>query len=99
MGRWWKQVTANPSIDSVILSLSGIVFSTTESKERITDDEIQFKKKIARYCLLSWTMCFSNFSQCLKNCFNDEKVLINDIYSGEKSETGDNVSDRYVTYY
>ena len=74
MGRWWKQVTANPSIDSVCLSLSGIVFSTTESKERITDDEIQFKKKIARYCLLSWTMCFSNFSQCLKNSFNDEKV-------------------------
>ena len=74
MGRWWKQVTANPSIDSVILSLSGIVFSTTESKDRITDDEIQFKKKIARYCLLSWTMCFSNFSQCLKNSFNNEKV-------------------------
>ena len=74
MGRWWKQVSANPSIDTIALALNGIVYSTTESKDRIPEDELKFKQKIARYCLLSWTMCFSNFSQVLKNKFSDETV-------------------------
>ena len=83
MGRWWKQVTANPSMENVCLALNGIVYSTTESKERIAEDEKKFKQKIARYCLLSWTMCFSNFSQCLKDHLNDEKVNIyNFTYNG-----------------
>ena len=75
MGRWWKQITANPSMEGVCLTLNGIVFSTTENAgERIIENEIKFKQKIARYCLLSWTMCFSNFSQNLKERFKDEKV-------------------------
>ena len=74
MGRWWKQVVANPSMENICTMLNAIVYSTTESKERDVEKEIKFKQKIARYCLLAWTMCFSNFSQSLKEKFSDEKV-------------------------
>ena len=76
MARWWYQVSANPSMDNICLALNGVVFYTSETNARTTQDEGNFKKKIIRYCLLSWTMCLSNFSQCVKDQFNDEKVEI-----------------------
>ena len=76
MARWWYQISANPSMDNICLALNGVVFYTSETNARTTKDEENFKKKIIRYCLLSWTMCMSNFSQCVKDQFNDEKVKI-----------------------
>ena len=63
-------------MDNICLALNGVVFYTSETNARTTKDEENFKKKIIRYCLLSWTMCMSNFSQCVKDQFNDEKVKI-----------------------
>ena len=70
INRWWTQVTSVPTIDGICLALEGYLWCNEDKNE----DEIyvkegvtvtQFKQTIARYCLLSWTMCLSLISPTL----------------------------------
>ena len=76
MVTWWYRISANPSMENICLAMNGVVYSTSETKERNITDEEDFKKKVVRYCLLSWTMCLSNFSEVVKDHFFDKKVKI-----------------------
>ena len=76
MVTWWYRISANPSMENICLAMNGVVYSTSETKEGSITDEEKFKKKVVRYCLLSWTMCLSNFSEVVKDHFFDKKVKI-----------------------
>jgi len=73
--RWWDQVKDIPDIDSVTNCLAGFVqleFKDEDEKKRqqAADDALRLKKKIVRYCLLSWTMCLATISPPLKSKFS-----------------------------
>ena len=73
--RWWDQVKDIPDIDSVTICLAGFVqleFKDEDEKKRqqAADDALRLKKKIVRYCLLSWTMCLATISPPLKSKFS-----------------------------
>ena len=74
IGRWWKQVTSIPRIDSICLSIGGFVWCDRSKNDRdvYVEDGMsvkQFKQTIVRYCLLSWTMCMSMVSPPLRDKF------------------------------
>ena len=59
--RFWEQVLAVPQLDQVCLYLSGLVWSKDGNKE----EEREFKRDVARLCLLAWTMGLSSVSSSL----------------------------------
>ena len=68
--RWWDQVKSIPDIDSITNCMAGFVqleFKDEETKAKTA--ALELKKKIVRYCLLSWTMCFASISPPLKDKF------------------------------
>ena len=72
--RWWRQVSLLPRMDSICLTLEGCIWwdpRKNESEIFVEEDldVIQFKKTIARYCLLSFTMCMSMISKPLRKKF------------------------------
>ena len=66
IGRWRNQSSKVPSIEDVCQVLNGFVLHKDEGKLG------EYKKKIARYCLLSWTMCLTSVSSAFKKDLNDE---------------------------
>lgn len=74
--RWWRQVTAVPTIDGISLAIEGSMWCNPMKKE---DDVFikegvsitKFKQTIVRYCLLSWAMCLSNISPQLRERFQN----------------------------
>ena len=81
ISQWWTQITSIPTIDSISLALEGFTWCDDNKNE----DEIlvkeglsvtQFKQTILRYCILSWTMCFSFLSPPLMEKFRDQKDFI-----------------------
>jgi len=68
--RWWDQVKSIPYIDSITNCMAGFVqleFKDEESKAKTA--ALELKKKVVRYCLLSWTMCLASISPPLKDKF------------------------------
>ena len=68
--RWWDQVKSIPYIDSITNCMAGFVqleFKDEESKAKTA--ALELKKKVVRYCLLSWTMCLAAISPPLKDRF------------------------------
>ena len=68
--RWWDQVKSIPYIDSITNCMAGFVqleFKDEESKAKVA--ALELKKKVVRYCLLSWTMCLASISPPLKEKF------------------------------
>merc|ERR550519_3259108 len=62
--RWWDQVKLLPEIEPITNVLAAFVqrdFDETEVEGAAA--ALDFRKKIARYCLLSWTMCMSSISK------------------------------------
>ena len=74
--RWWKQVSGVPTIVEVCQKLHGIVGVDSDDRHSSKKQEQEFKKRIARYCLLSWTMCLSGISVPLKQRFCSEREYI-----------------------
>jgi hypothetical protein len=67
IGRWRNQTSKLPSLEEVCQAINGFVLHEDETKQG------QFKRKIARYCLLSWTMCLTSVSSMFKKEFEDEE--------------------------
>ena len=64
--RWWDQVKLLPEIDPITNVLAAFVqrdFDEVEVEGAAA--ALEFRKKIARYCLLSWTLCMSSISKPL----------------------------------
>ena len=78
MARWWQQVSGVPTVDEICQTLHGLV--GVDSDDRKKEDNIklqkEFKRLIARYCLLAWAMCLSGFSLPLKEKFPSEREYI-----------------------
>ena len=70
IGRWRNQSSKLPSMEEVCGAVNGFVLHKDEGKQAV------FKRKIARYCLLSWTMCLTSISSGLKKKFDDERKYI-----------------------
>ena len=73
--RWWRQVSGVPTIDEICQVLNGFVGIDSEARfeKRIIKMQQEFKRRIARYCLLSWTMCLSGLSLQMKYKFGSER--------------------------
>ena len=56
------QVSKLPDIEVICLALGGLVWPKQGSINASQEAALQFKKKIARYALLSWTMCLGRVS-------------------------------------
>jgi len=64
--RWWDQVKSLPYIDPITNSLSGFIQIEFKDDLKSKESALDLKKKIARYCLLSWTMCLAHVSHPLQ---------------------------------
>ena len=76
--RWWDQVKSLPDIDTITNCMAGFIQLEFEDKEKDKEKNAKAKqaamdlrKKIARYCLLSWTMCLASISPPLGAKFKD----------------------------
>jgi len=67
--RWWDQVMSLPYIDPIANGLAGFVQVEFKDDLKSKEAALDLRKKIARYCLLSWTMCFSTISIPLQRKF------------------------------
>ena len=71
IGRWRTQSSRIPSMEGLCQAINGMAFNKDEGK--LGD----YKRKIARYCLLSWTMCLTSVSTAFKKEFNNKDDYIN----------------------
>eukprot|EP00091_Calanus_sinicus_P006778 TRINITY_DN17528_c0_g1_i1.p1 TRINITY_DN17528_c0_g1~~TRINITY_DN17528_c0_g1_i1.p1 ORF type:complete len:262 (-),score=41.65 TRINITY_DN17528_c0_g1_i1:212-997(-) len=74
--RWWDQVKSLPDIDSITNCLAGFVQLEFGDDQKTQDSALRLKKKIVRYCLLSWTMCLSAISPPLHDKFSSGEKYI-----------------------
>ena len=70
VGRYMEQVSKVPSLEGVCQVMNGMARHTDDEKLR------EYKQTIARYCLLSWTMCLTSVSSTFKKEFDTEKEYI-----------------------
>ena len=85
VSRWWAKVRSIPEVENPLLVLSGLVIPSGREDESGPNQNrlslkspcgvTEIKKIIARYCLLSWTMCFNTFSQRLAEKFGKGEQL------------------------
>ena len=62
------QVNSIPDIKSTVMSLGGLLTSNATASPSCVSSVahvLELRKMMARYCLLSWTMCFNTVSQPL----------------------------------
>ena len=52
MRRWWQQISALPDVKPLAMTLNGLVLSTNIDPDR----DLNLKKTILRYCMLSYTL-------------------------------------------
>ena len=71
--RWWDQVKSMPDIDLVTNCMAGFVQLEFKDDMQARSSALDLKKKIVRYCLLSWTMCMSTVSVPVKEKFITEE--------------------------
>ena len=81
--RWWDQVKSLPNIDNITNCMAGFIQLEfhdkevdEEGNEKVREAALDLRKKIARYCLLSWTLCLSSLSRPLGSKFNDEEPYL-----------------------
>jgi len=78
INRWWNKVRSVPKVENPSMVLSALTWEDTKVKEEdLTSPAAvaEAKKMVARYCLLSWTMCFNTFSQPLAETCGTAKDL------------------------
>ena len=72
------QVRSVPKVENPSMVLSALTWEDAKVKEEdLTSPAAvaEAKKMVARYCLLSWTMCFNTFSQPLAETCGTAKDL------------------------
>jgi len=67
--RWWDQVRSIPEIDSITNCMAGFVQLEFKDDMKAKDAALELKKRIVRYCFLSWTMCLASISPPLQEKF------------------------------
>jgi len=68
--RWWDMIVSLPDIDSITNSIAGFVQLEFKDDElNAKEAALVLKKRVVRYCLLSWTMCMATISPPLKEKF------------------------------
>ena len=72
--RWWDQVTRVPTIESIIMGLSGLVWPNKNPDGGVQSVTL-FRKTILRYCLLSWAMAFRKFSNLRKQLYSHDDFI------------------------
>lgn len=70
MGRWISQVEKVPTMEQLCQTMNGMALHKDEKKLK------EYKKKIARYCLLAWTMCLTSVSSTFKQEFSNKQKYI-----------------------
>merc|ERR1719339_728566 len=78
INRWWNKVRSVPKVKNPSMVLSALTWEDAKVKEEdLTSPAAvaEAKKMVARYCLLSWTMCFNTFSQPLAETCGTAKDL------------------------
>lgn len=74
MARWWDQVSSIPTMEPICLAMNGM---GTAIDDKGGDDGLnKFKTRIARYIILSWTMCLSGMSRPLNSNLKDKDSMI-----------------------
>ena len=74
MARWWDQVSKIPTMEPICLAMNG---TGTAIEEKGGDEGLNnFKIKIARYVLLSWTMCLCGISRPLNSKYKEKDAWI-----------------------
>ena len=103
MRTWWSTLRYLPTIDALCMAMGSFVVVDSEVDEdhvgvKLDGRKIsirQFKKDIARYFLLSWTMCMSRISKPLKyifstpESFNEKRLLTWNEYKQLTTDTDD----------
>jgi len=95
--RYWDQVKLLPAIEPVCNALAAFIqrdFKSDGSEAEGEAAALDLRKKIARYCLLSWTMCLSHICKPLHDQFNtaqkfiDKKLITPSELKAMKIKTG-----------
>jgi len=95
--RYWDQVKLLPEIEPVSNALAAFIqrdFKCDGSEAEGEAAALELRKKIARYCLLSWTMCLSSICRPLNDKFNttqqfiDKKLITQSELKALKVKTG-----------
>ena len=79
--RFWDQVHSLPSVDAICLYMNGLVWSAgkndlAKNNPENIQKELRFKRVIARYCLLSWTMATTVLSPGMEEAFPNTDTLL-----------------------
>ena len=78
--RWVDQVKAMPDLHSITNSLAGFIQLDFNSDGTVDVEKktfaLKLRKKILRYCLLSWTMCLATISSQFKGKFSTSDIYI-----------------------
>ena len=91
--RWWDQIIKIPTIEPIIICLSGFVWPNKNEDGDVKSMEI-FRRTILRYCILSWAMAFRRFSNLRKKlCNSDDFISKGLLTSDEFSLLSNNGND------
>ena len=78
--RWVDQVKAMPDLQSITNSLAGFIQLDFYSDGTVDVEKktsaLKLRKKILRYCLLSWTMCLASISSQFKVKFSTSDIYV-----------------------
>ena len=74
ISRWWQQVSAVPKLDTLCNQLNAHIHFSFQDKtnRKNIKCEKKFKRRIARYCLLGWTMCLSDLNANIGKVFTSK---------------------------
>ena len=101
INRWWTKLRKIPWAENPGMVLFGLTSEDLDAKtEELTSATAveEAKKMVARYCLLSWAMCFHTFSHSLSStCGTVEKMEERGLITKEEIAAL-NVSKEYQRY-
>jgi len=70
--KYFNKVLNLPSIHDISLMSAGMIWAGEDN----ADFGLHLKKKISRYCLLSWALCLTNISRPFKETYPDSKSFL-----------------------
>ena len=86
---------AMPDIDNITHAMTGFVQLEFNGDMEAKEAARELRKKIVRYCLLSWTMCMASISMPLKEKFKDDEQFKDKRLITEKELAALKVIDKY----
>ena len=86
---------AMPDIDNITHAMTGFVQLEFNGDMEAKEAARELRKKIVRYCLLSWTMCMASISMPLKEKFKDDENFKEKRLITEKELAALKVIDKY----